>query len=425
MADATAAAVPGAAESTSSRALLAQLVEDADLVAGVGVRLGRLRNGEFLGALGAAKAALEKKEAVPPDVVEAVEKSLNAAVGDIAPITLNELRSGWRPFDPQDKRGLGTIVFGLFALMLLLATAYATQVYNRATDVYATTIELQATRGAEQAIRLFGLLRRNQKDVVESLTNGQKDFLFETFNKALSDLEMTNVKFQAYVPIAASVLYDLNLTARLKDLVLWPLTWRLAPDADDSANPSSNPTISGYLKNYGTASAAVAAPSTPPLVVHSDKPIDVQLLLEDYIRQVRDFNAAINVGFDPLAPADYSWYIYQFRERMSALGLWILPCLYGMLGAVLFHMRRLLDPTLPTPSGLHFSFRIVLGGFAGIIVVWFWTPSSQKLAEPAFATLTSFGLAFLVGFSTDVFFQALDRLVTYLSQTLGGIGAHS
>lgn len=62
---------------------------------------------------------------------------------------------------------------------------------------------------------------------------------------------------------------------------------------------------------------------------------------------------------------------------------------------------------------------LVLGGFAGIIVVWFWTPTSQKLTQPAFATLTSFGLAFLVGFSTDVFFQALDRLVTYLSQAVG------
>jgi len=35
------------------------------------------------------------------------------------------------------------------------------------------------------------------------------------------------------------------------------------------------------------------------------------------------------------------------------------------------------------------------------------------------ATLTSFGLAFLIGFSTDVFFQALDRLVNYCSQAVG------
>ncbi len=146
---------------------------------------------------------------------------------------------------------------------------------------------------------------------------------------------------------------------------------------------------------------------------------DLEALLGAYIQEVRDFMAAINVGFDPLTPNDYSWYLYQLRESMSLLGLWLLPGLYGMLGAVIFHMRRLLDATLPNPSWLRFGYRIVLGGFAGIIVVWFWTPTSQKLTQPAFATLTSFGLAFLVGFSTDVFFQALDRLVTYLSQAVG------
>jgi xanthine/uracil permease len=87
-------------------------------------------------------------------------------------------------------------------------------------------------------------------------------------------------------------------------------------------------------------------------------------------------------------------------------------------------MRRLLDPRVPNPSWLRFAYRIVLGGFAGIIVVWFWTPSSPKLAQPEFATLTSFGLAFLVGFSTDVFFQGLDRLVSYLSQAVGQAGTH-
>ena len=101
------------------------------------------------------------------------------------------------------------------------------------------------------------------------------------------------------------------------------------------------------------------------------------------------------------------------------MGSWVLPSFYGMLGAVIFHMRRFLDPTLPNPSWLRVIYRTLLGGFAGVIIVWFLTPSSQKLTQPAFATLTSFGLAFLVGFSTDVFFQALDRLVNYLSQAVG------
>jgi hypothetical protein len=86
-----------------------------------------------------------------------------------------------------------------------------------------------------------------------------------------------------------------------------------------------------------------------------------------------------------------------------------------MLGAVIFHMRRLLDPSLPNPSVPRFIYRIVLGGFAGIILVWFWTPSAPAHSAAEFAPLTAFGLAFLFGFSTDVFFQALDRMVSNLS----------
>ncbi|MEO5670148.1 MAG: hypothetical protein ABIR26_05590, partial [Ramlibacter sp.] len=61
------------------------------------------------------------------------------------------------------------------------------------------------------------------------------------------------------------------------------------------------------------------------------------------------------------------------------------------------------------------TFRVLLGAFAGIIAVWIITPAAQKVSQGEFSTLTAFGLAFLVGFSTDVFFRALDRLVEYLT----------
>ena len=140
----------------------------------------------------------------------------------------------------------------------------------------------------------------------------------------------------------------------------------------------------------------------PPPVPTPDqiKSLDLRSLLDLYFQNLKDFTAAINVGFDPLNPNDYTYYIFRLQEGLSGTRIvGVLPGLYGMLGAVIFHMRRLLDPTLPNPSWLRFAYRIVLGGFAEIVLVWFWTPSStNKLAQPAFATLTSFGFAFLVGF---------------------------
>ena len=121
------------------------LVEDAELVADAGVRLGRIKDPAFLTALANARRVLDK-DTIPPDVVVDLQKSLNAAIKDIAPITLTDLRSGWRPLQPS-KHPVGTLLFGIFCFLLLLATAYTTQVYDRATALYATTLELQQARG--------------------------------------------------------------------------------------------------------------------------------------------------------------------------------------------------------------------------------------------------------------------------------------
>jgi len=404
-----------------TKAILEKLVEDADLVADAGVRLGRIKNVQFLTVLSNARQALEKN-AASPSLVEDLQKSLNIVINDISPIMLSDLRSGWKPFNAQPQRRFGNFVFGLFCLLLVVFTAYMTLLYDRTVSLHATTLELQDIRGAEQAIRLFGLLRKNQKDVIESLSGGSKDFLYEAFNKALFDLQMMNVKFQTYGGIASSVLHDVDIVERLKNMLLFIFKNGSSVSVE---NPTNNPRISEWLKNYNKD-----LPSVPPIPGNQQTPIptidfnnlDLQSLLNIYFKDIRTFTSIIRVDFDPLAPVDYSFYIYRLRHIMSALGLWVLPALYGMLGAVIFHMRRLIDPRVPNPSWLQFTYRILLGGFAGIILIWFWTPSPQKLSQPSFATLTSFGLAFLIGFSTDVFFQALDRFVTYVSQAVGKAG---
>jgi hypothetical protein len=403
-----------------SDTVLAHLVEDAELVAEVGVRLGRIKGAKFLTDLSKAREAVEKGQTAP-DLVPELQSSFNSAVNDIYPITLNDLRSGWRPFDGRTERRLGTVIFGCFCFLLLLATAYTTQIYDRAVSLHATTLELQQARGAEQAIRLLGLLRRNHKDVVESLKNGNKDFLYEAFNKALFDLQLMNEKFQGYAPRAAGVLNDLDMLGRITHWLPFRLYWAGLKSGEQS-EPTNNPTINSWLKEYNAPYGVGDELYDGKALTAPDKSfdeLDIPSLLKVYLSEIRHFTSTINVGFDPLNPNNYSFYLYRLREGMNFLGCWLLPWLYGMLGAVIFHMRQLLDPNRPNPSWLRFSYRIVLGGFAGIIVVWFWTPSPDKSSLPAVATLTSFGFAFLVGFSTDFFFQALDRLINYLSQAVG------
>jgi hypothetical protein len=410
-----------------------KLVEDAGRVADVGVRLGRIKNVQFLTALSDARKAIEQGD-LSPLVIAELQKSLNTAVNDISPITLYDLRAGWQPFTEKRR---GTLIFGLCCFFLLAFTAYLTQIYDRAGSLYATTVELQGMRGQEQLIKLFGMMQKNRQEIFESLKGGNKDFLYEAFNKALYDLELIKVKLQAYTPIAAEVLYEIDLYGRLKSLFFTPIAWltgKYNNNEEESENPTKAPQIQEWLKNYKMQPATnptinqtsrsqgiLTRPAAPALAIDPKNP-DILIAFQLYLTKLQDFQSLINADFDLLNPTDFSYHMSQLREGINTLGLWVLPALYGMLGAVIFHMRRLLDPNIPNPSGLRIAFRIVLGGFAGIILVLFWTPSSQKLTQPAYATLTSFGIAFLVGFSTDVFFQALDRLVDYLSQAVGKAG---
>ena len=300
-------------------------------------------------------------------------------------------------------------------------TAYFTQVYHKASGLYNTALELQNDKGAQQTVSLFGTLKKNQKDVIESLNGGSKDFLYEAFNKSLMDIEALNARALSYSPMANESIVELNFSRQIAAAIESPFHWLFTQSSDDLAK-SGNAAIDALIakgkygpSNAGSSNAVLTSDLSKPVLINTN---DLDQELEAHFNNIKKFEARINVGFDPLIPPDYSAYIFQFQQGLSALGLWILPALYGALGAVIFLMRRVLDPTLPSPTWLRFPFRIILGGFAGIILIWLWAPSATATA-PSFASLGSFGIAFIVGYSTDVLFQGLDRLVVYMSQAVG------
>lgn len=407
-----------------ARSMLEALIDDSTIVAEVGVRIGALADDDDLPK--ALDAAIRSSGAALPDseVVRDLSLALNSAMKKIAPITLDDLRRGWRPYRSSRRFRLGKVAFFFFSILMMWACAFTTQVYERARVMYSTTLELQQARGAEQAMRLFGMLKRNQQEVLDSLNSGKKEFLYEVFSKSLFDLKAMYLKNQAYLPIAAKVLNDLDMISSPSEAF---------KRIQDSQNPSGSVDISKLIaqKGYGQAPTEATQKELMQLDVSGrnlaeggvkikNGNVDAQVLLEQYLNQLRRFNLSINFFIDPVQPNDYFSNLFQLQIGIGFVGQWVLPALYGMLGASIFYMRRLLDPIIPDPSFMRITFRLLLGGFAGIIIVWFWTPSSQRPSQGEFATLTSFGIAFIVGYSTDVFFRALDRMVEYLTQAVGG-----
>lgn len=118
----------------------------------------------------------------------------------------------------------------------------------------------------------------------------------------------------------------------------------------------------------------------------------------------------VNLGPQDLVPP-ISTLIGLVNDRLSPFALWLLPALYGAMGAMLFHLRMILNPLKPDPPLARLLLRLSLGALAGIVLTWFFVPGSRLNVEVANVGFTLFAFAFLFGFSLDVFFAILDRFV--------------
>jgi len=110
--------------------------------------------------------------------------------------------------------------------------------------------------------------------------------------------------------------------------------------------------------------------------------------------------------------------IFDTKLKINLLVTWLLPGLYGLLGACVYllrdmvinrHERAAADRSVL--NSLSLVLRIAVGGLAGIVIGWFWVPGAVG-AGPSVPEISAipFGMAFLAGFSIETLFSILDRL---------------
>ena len=104
--------------------------------------------------------------------------------------------------------------------------------------------------------------------------------------------------------------------------------------------------------------------------------------------------------------------------------LYLLPLLYGLLGSCL-HVLRTLAAGIERRThvaGRLYQVRIYTGGLTGLVIAWFGVGGD---ATSPLASLTPFALAFLAGYSVELLFAFMDRLVSAFvgrSEVLPGAG---
>ncbi|MEM7015858.1 MAG: hypothetical protein AAF512_00805 [Pseudomonadota bacterium] len=99
---------------------------------------------------------------------------------------------------------------------------------------------------------------------------------------------------------------------------------------------------------------------------------------------------------------------------LHVIQAYLLPLIYGLLGAC-FYILRTLSVEIQTlcykfESGIRYRLRVSMGAIAGLAIGWF----SDALTG-SYASLTQFALAFLAGYSVEVLFALMDRVVEAFS----------
>jgi hypothetical protein len=96
---------------------------------------------------------------------------------------------------------------------------------------------------------------------------------------------------------------------------------------------------------------------------------------------------------------------------LAFLGTYLLPMLYGLLGACAFVLRQLSDEigklTYAHDARVRYALRLNIGLLCGLAVGWFVRPGGDN----PLASLSPLALAFVAGYGCELFFVLLDRIV--------------
>jgi hypothetical protein len=130
-----------------------------------------------------------------------------------------------------------------------------------------------------------------------------------------------------------------------------------------------------------------------------------------------DINVCLTktLGLGVAANTTFDYSIHVISTGLDLYSSWVLPMLYGALGAIVFLFRNQGNVRTPDLSAAECVLRVSLGAVAGVAIGWFSHTSSQQQADVVTGPLA---LAFVAGFSTDVFFSLIDKAIDGVRNTV-------
>lgn len=232
--------------------------------------------------------------------------------------------------------------------------------------------------------------------------------------------------------------------------IYWYIGWSITSDIITQADSISE------LEDILTEEKYEYANSSRILNVEDDNILKLkQLKIQNKIKEHAEWRDAAthhlqnwnevwsNMDFLTLQPwqnPDYQTYPVEVQKRiqfvaagntLEAITEYILPILYGLIGACFYILRQLPKEieslTFSMNSYINYSLRMAQGPLAGIMVSYFIAPSQDNSLSPALtessasqvqhmtselSTLSPLALAFLAGYSVEFIFKFIDKMLT-------------
>lgn len=413
---------PAALERTIDDEFIEELIEDARLYARYGRYAGAFRDARLFEAIA---TALREHPASDRLVVE-LQRVLNETAQNIPYATVAALKSGWVPGRPKPRTILATVLLVFMSILLMFVVGRLTLVHNRGANLAVTVealIQDQPRATIDRLLREHLLIRLQAEqntgdDIGAELVSSQIGIA------ALDDNEREIRRLSNRINVLTAEIGDY-----LSETSIFPLVgMRGAFCVANWLVGSDQPMFRAYCPDL--AGIPTAPPSTTQLTASCEapdlpaaRPEDATVLetWRTLVSAERTWLTCTGVlAFNPRALSILDQQLDQLRQRVGIYALWILPALYGAMGAVMYHMRWVLDPLLPHPSPLRLLHRVVLGALSGVVLGWFYAPGTAIGEAATEVGFSLFVVAFLFGFSLDIFFALLDRLVTFSERSVRG-----
>jgi hypothetical protein len=110
--------------------------------------------------------------------------------------------------------------------------------------------------------------------------------------------------------------------------------------------------------------------------------------------------------------------LIESEITLNFLQVYILPLLYGLLGAFAYVLRHI-SFSIRSRTYTHQTFsdyllRVTMGCISGFVIAWFvFSPGSDSTAQGGvvIASLSPFALAFIAGYSIELLFSLMDKII--------------